>query len=450
MNSDFGEKTIPHVDLLFTYALLITGENRQAEKILSKTFAKAFWFWQYLSKETDIKFWLIRIMMNIFRNNPDYAESGNVQISQNKSIDLSKIKLQDYNKEFDYQKIKLLGQLISSLPLLLKEVIIFTDVLKFNYELVEDLTETPEVTIRKRLFDARKEILFGWLQNKSKELSLQAEELSLKDKLFVINRVDNKELEESQSEKVSLLKSETESQGFVKNIIVKNISLQPIRERIKIKLVNKYASQLRDEIEKTPSPERRSIVRVATFAMVILITMLILIFRPTQENPAEYAAQQVGEDNILVQLKNNYSLYVDGKLNKDLITGDEVTIKDSLATSGLKYKSIIPKFTGWNIESALLTIYNDQKLINLIYKNKLGKKLYLYQVPLQLVEIRKIVKLAPVLMEYLEANNCYSSRDGKTIYLLKYTESHILGFALDDPQKEEVIEICGKSYNRMY
>ncbi|UCH66157.1 MAG: hypothetical protein JSW63_03220 [Ignavibacterium sp.] len=447
MNSDFGEKTIPHIDLLFTYALLITGENRRAEKILSQTFAKAFWFWQHLSDETEIKLWLIRIMMNIFRNNVDYAESGYFQIPQNKSIDLSKIKLQDYDKEFAYQKMKLLSQLISSLPLILKEVIIFTDALKFNYELVADLTEAPEDTVRKRLFDARKDILFGWLKNKSKELSLQDAELSLQDKLLVINRVDNKKLEESHSEKVSLLKNEIESQSFVKKIIVKNISLQPVRERIKIKLVNKYASHLRDEIKKTPSPERRSIVRVATFAMVILITVLILIFRPTQENPAEYAAQQVGEDNILVQLKNNYSLYVDGMFINELITGDEVTFKDSLSDAGLKYKSIIPKFTGWNIESALITTYNDQKLINLIYKNELRKKLYLYQVPLQLVEIRKIVKLAPVLLEYLEAKNCYSSRDGETIYLLKKTDSHILGFALDNPQKEEIIEICGKSYN---
>ncbi len=442
MNSEFGKENIPHIDLLFTYAMLITGENRQAEKILLQTFAKAYWFWKHLSEETDVKLWLIRIMRNIFLTNPVYSESTNLLTRKNKSIDVSSLNdIDDYNK-LDYQKTKHLSQLISSLPLTLKDVIIFADVLKLSYELVADLTEVPQDVVRKRLFNARQIVLIDLLENKSNEFSVSDSQVSSEDKLLIINSVDN-------NEQAGLLENEIKVQSFVKNII-NNISLPPVRDRIKINLVNKYASHLKGEIEKTPSAERRSIVRVATFAMIVLITILILLFRPAQENPAEFAAQQVGEDNILVHLKNNYSLYLDGNYSSDMKIGDESKIKDFLLTAGLEYKSILPKFSGWKVKNLYITSCKEVRLINLIYKNESGAILYLYQVPLQLVDKMKIIKLTPALLDYLETNKCYSSREGTTYYILKKTKSHILGFALTEPRKEELIEICGKSYVSLF
>jgi RNA polymerase sigma-70 factor (ECF subfamily) len=450
MNSEFGKKTIPHIDLLFTYAVLVTGDNRKAEKILSQTFAKAYWFWNHLSEEIDVKLWLIRIMMNIFRSTPAYSERANAQILQNKSTDLATINMQDNNKEFDYQKKKHLSQLISSLPLTLKEVIIFTDVFKFRDELAADLVEVPEGVIRKRLIDARKIILFGWLQKKLKELSVLDAQISLEDKILIINTVGDKELEDSKNEKAGLLKQEIESQSYVKNIIDKNISLQSVREAIKLKLINKYAAELKDEIKKETSPERRGVVTIATIAMIILITVLIILFRPPQENPGEYAAQQVGEDNILVQLKNNYSLFLDGKFDTNLIIGNEMTIKDFLSTAGFRHESMFPRFTGWDIKSLFLTSYKEVQITNLIYENEVGRNFYLYQIPLQLVDEKHILNLTPELMDYLDSNNCYSSRNGTTLYLLKKTEGHIVGFVLEDPKKEVIIEICSKSYKSIF
>ena len=186
MNTEFGNKTIPHIDLLFTYALLITGENRKAEKILLQTFANAFWFWKHLSEETDIKLWLIRIMMNIFRSLPENNKPVEDQIIENKTIDVSSLNVQDINTQFDYKSTERFRQLISSLPLTLKEVIIFADALKFSNELVADLVEVPEDVIRKRLFDARKLILFGWLQYNSNIISTENVQIGLNEKLLII------------------------------------------------------------------------------------------------------------------------------------------------------------------------------------------------------------------------------------------------------------------------
>ncbi len=70
LNSDFGEKTLPHINHLYTYALLITGDESKAEKVLMKTYAEAFHFTNIFQKKQYIKLWLTRIMMNICKNDP--------------------------------------------------------------------------------------------------------------------------------------------------------------------------------------------------------------------------------------------------------------------------------------------------------------------------------------------------------------------------------------------
>lgn len=449
MNSEFGKKTIPHADLLFTYALLITGENRKAEKILSLTFAKAFWFWKHLTEDTDIKIWLIRIMLNIFRNSSEYNEPEDDLLFQNKTIDLSSSNIQELQKELDYQKAKHLNQLISSLPVRLKEVIIFTDILKFKYELTADLIEVPVDAIRKRLFDARKVILFKWLQQYPGLSSAENINIGLIDKLSIINFIDKNEDEELNDKTTNLLKQEIESQYLIKNTIEQNISLHQVRETVKLELIKKYAAHQKNEKIETSS-ERRGIVTFITIVMILLITIVIIFFRPSQENPAEYAARQVGEDNILVQLKNSYSLFIAGKYDSNMIYGNEMMIKNFLSTAGFSEEIVLPGFSGWKIKKVFLSSYKNVNLRNFIYENDAGKSLYLFQIPLKLIDDNQLLQLTPGLMKYLETNNCYSSRNGTTLYVLKKTERHIFGIVVENPKKELILEICSNSSNSIF
>ena len=442
MNSEFGDKTIPHIDLLFTFALLVTGEIRKAEKILSQTIAKAYWFWEHLSKEIDIKLWLIRIMMKIIRGIPEYNNSEDDQIIENKIIDISTLNVQDVIKQYNYKNTEHFLRPLSSLSLRLKEVIFIVDVLNFSHELTADLIEVPENVIKKRLFDARKIILFRLLQQNSDASITENVQIDLHDKLWTINSVDKNELGEMNEGKTKLLEQEFESQKFVKNIIATSFPIQHLRQLVKTKIIKKYATHLIEKIKKEGTSERRGIVTIATIAMIFLITLLIILFRPTVQNPGEYAARQVGENNILVQLKNNYSMYWDGKFDNNIITGDERMIKNFLSRTDLKYESILPKFAGWNVKKFFITLYKKIKLINYIYENEEERILYLYQIPLQIVEDEHILQLTPELLDYLDSNNCYSSRNGTTFFLLKKTNSHILGFVLEDSKMEWIIEIC--------
>ena len=443
MNSEFGNKTFPHVDLLFTYALLITGENRNAEKILSQTFANAFWFWKHLSEETDIQTWLIRIVINIFRSLPIDDESGDALIIDNKTVDLSSIIALDIDRKFDYQKDKLLRQIISSLPLNLKEIIIFIDILKFSYERTADLIEVPEDVIKRRLFDARKIILFRWLRhNSTDKLTAKNVQISLQDKLVVISSVDDQNSEVINDGRKNLIKQEIDAQNILKNTITKNISIQPVRQALKIKLVKKYAPQLTDKINNIASSEKKGMVKFVTIAMIIIVSILIILFRPTSENPGEFALGQVGKDNILVMLKNNFAMFLDSRNDSGVVSSDEIIKGNFLSTDGYQEKTNPPGFSGWKIKSQFLSSFGEVKLTNFIYENEIGADMYLLDIPLTLVEEKKILKLTPELMNYLDKNNCYSLRNGATIYLLKKTEGQILGIALENPKREIIIEIC--------
>jgi len=445
MNSDFGNKTFPHIDLLFTYALLIIGDNRNAEKIISQTFAKAFWFWKHLSEETDIQTWLMRILINISRSLPGESKSVDDQIIENKTIDFSSITALDIDRELDYQQNKLLRQLISSLPLKFKEVIIFTDVLKFSYEHTADLLEVPEDVLKRRLFNARTMILFKWMQGHSNKSTAENVQISLQDKLSIISLVDNQELEVTDDERTHSLKQEIDSQILLKNSITKNISLQPVRQALNIKLLKKYAPHLTDKLNNVASPEKKGIVKLVTIATIILVTILIILFRPIQENPGEYAINQKGKDNILVLLKNNYSMFLDGSYDSIMISGEEIKTGIFKSADEVQIRISPPGLSGWKIKSLFFSSVREIKLANVIYQNEAGENLYLMQIPLRLVEEKKILNLTPELMNYLDTNHCYSVRNEAKIFLLKKTEEHILGFALENPKKELILEICSSS-----
>ena len=166
LKSDFGEKTLQHKNHLYTYALLITGDESKAEKILMKTIAEAFSFYKYLSEETVIKLWLTRIMMNICKNvqSSEYIKVKDQNILQ--ADVLVSFNTEELEKEPSFKISQKLITTIPSLPFELKEVLILIDILELNYDITADLIDIPEGNVRKRIFDARKSLLISLLFDK--------------------------------------------------------------------------------------------------------------------------------------------------------------------------------------------------------------------------------------------------------------------------------------------
>jgi len=444
VNSDFGEKTLPHVNHLYTYALLFTGDESKAEKILMKTYAEAFSFYKYLSEETGINLWLTRIMMNICKNDPSLenakVENQNIlQVNVLESFDT-----EDLKQELSFKITQQLITKIPSLPFELKEVLILIDILKFNCDTAADLIDIPEGTVRKRIFDARKYLLIKLLPDDSKFNLDQSSQLDYEDKKFITSYIDVKVQKDLRSENKRNFKQEIDAQIFIKSFLNEHLKLQQVRDAVYFRIIKKFAPDQKDKIKRKNIGERRRFVAVSTIAMFILIAVLIIISKPPSITPKEIAAEQSGEDNIFIQLKNNYLLFSETKFTGYMVFGNEEYLSKQLKSSGFENKPVFFNYKSWEIESSSTTEFKGKKLASYFYKNADGKYLYVFQVPLSLVEEDAILKLSENMRDFLNSGQCFSIRKDDTVYLLKKSSENIFGFAINQQNRELIAEICRK------
>src|SRR3989304_2753701 len=83
---DFEREAVPHMDVLYNYALRMTGNEDDASDLLQETYLKAYRFWDKYEKGTNIRAWLFRIMKNSYINRyrketrePDTVDYENVE-----------------------------------------------------------------------------------------------------------------------------------------------------------------------------------------------------------------------------------------------------------------------------------------------------------------------------------------------------------------------------------
>jgi hypothetical protein len=113
-------------------------------------------------------------------------------------------------------------------------------------------------------------------------------------------------------------------------------------------------------------------------------------------------------------------------------------------SSGFENKLVFFNYKSWKIESGFTTDFNGEKLANYIYTNADDKYLYIYQVPLSLVEEKKVLKLSENLLDLLNSGKCFSNKKRGTVYLLKKSSESIFGYAIDKENRDLMLEICKK------
>ncbi len=443
MNSDFGEKTLPHINHLYTYALLITGDESKAEKVLIKTYSEAFSFYKYLSAETNIKLWLTRIMMHICKNDSS-LENPKVEDNNKEAGVLVSLNTEDLQQEPSFKITQKLITVIPSLPFELKEVLILIDILKFKYDTVTDLIDIPEGTLRKRIFDAQKSLLRNLVSDDSKFTQEQNSQLNYEDKKFITSFIDVKIQKDHYSEEGKNFKQEIDAQIFIKSFLDEHLKLQQVRDAVYFRIIKKFAPDHKIEIKKKNLGERKGLVAVSTIAMFILIAILIIISKPPVLSPKEIAAEQFGEDNILIQLTNNHSLFSENEITRDMVFGNEEYLSKYFESSGFKNKTVFFSYKSWKIESGFTTDFNGEKLANYLYKKADDMYLYVYQVPLSLVEEKTVLKLSEYLLDLLNSGKCFSNRKGEMVYILKKSGANIFGYAINKQNKDLLLEICKK------
>jgi RNA polymerase sigma-70 factor (ECF subfamily) len=160
---EFEAEALPHMDILYNFALRTTGNEDDARDLMQETYLKAYRFWDKYEQGTNIRAWLFRIMKNSYINRyrketrePDTVEYGDVD----NFYDTIRAESTDTN---DLQQ-KLFGNLLGdevtealqSLPEDFRTVVILCDIEGLTYEEIAEFLDCPIGTVRSRLHRGRK------------------------------------------------------------------------------------------------------------------------------------------------------------------------------------------------------------------------------------------------------------------------------------------------------
>lgn len=179
---DFEKVAMPFMDLLYNYALKMTGNPDDAADLVQETYLKAYRFYDKFEKGTNIKAWLFRILKNSFINDyrkvvkePDKVDYEDVQnfyenIKSNE-VEGNHIEEDVFSNLLDDEISKALGDL----PEDFRTVIILSDIEGFTYEEIAEFVDIPVGTVRSRLHRARK-VLYANLYDYAKDRGLVDEQ----------------------------------------------------------------------------------------------------------------------------------------------------------------------------------------------------------------------------------------------------------------------------------
>jgi RNA polymerase sigma-70 factor, ECF subfamily len=172
---EFESEAVPHMDILYNYALRMTGNSDDANDLVQETYLKAYRFWDKYEKGTNIRAWLFRIMKNSYINRyrkeskePDTVDYDDIANFYNTIRD-------QYTDQNDLQE-KIFGGLLEddvartleSLPEDFRTVVILSDIEGLSYEEIAEFVDCPIGTVRSRLHRGRK-ILQAKLFNYAKK-----------------------------------------------------------------------------------------------------------------------------------------------------------------------------------------------------------------------------------------------------------------------------------------
>lgn len=162
-DSLYQQEMIPHMSLLYNYALRLTNNQDDAKDLIQDTYLKAYRFIDKYQRDTNAKAWLFRILKNSFINTyrknsrtPDQVEYSEIE----DYVDLMKDETAPANDMRQDMYHHLLGdEVVSAMDSLNEEfrtIIILSDLEELTYEEIAEILDIPLGTVRSRLHRARK------------------------------------------------------------------------------------------------------------------------------------------------------------------------------------------------------------------------------------------------------------------------------------------------------
>lgn len=180
---EFEELTLPHLDPLFSAALRLTKNERDAEDLVQDTFLRAYRFFDKFERGTNIKAWLFKILTNTFINRyrRNVKERSIVEGSEKETVHerfISRRATEYAANPEQYFFDRLLSddvlRSIDELPIDFRLVVILADLQDFSYNEIAEIVGCPVGTVMSRLYRGRK-LLQKKLKDYAKDSGLVSE-----------------------------------------------------------------------------------------------------------------------------------------------------------------------------------------------------------------------------------------------------------------------------------
>ena len=176
----FQTEMVPHMNLLYNFALRTTNNVEDAKDLLQETYLKAFRFIDKYEEGSNAKAWLFRIMKNSYINEyrknsraPKQVNYDDIQdyyeLIRERSHDSNDMRRQFYDNLLEDEVVSAMETLDEEF----RTIIILSDLEQLTYEEISDILDIPLGTVRSRLHRARKV-----MQQKLREFAIRKGYLS--------------------------------------------------------------------------------------------------------------------------------------------------------------------------------------------------------------------------------------------------------------------------------
>ncbi len=162
---EFEALALKHLDPIYSAALRLTKNERDAEDLVQDTFLRAYRFFDKFERGTNIKAWLFKILTNTFINRyrRRVKERTAVEGSERETVHerfLSRDATDYAANPEQYLFDRLLSDdilaAVDSLPLDFRLVVILADLQEFSYKEIAEILGCPVGTVMSRLYRGRK------------------------------------------------------------------------------------------------------------------------------------------------------------------------------------------------------------------------------------------------------------------------------------------------------
>lgn len=162
---EFEELALSHLDPLYSAALRLTKNERDAEDLVQDTCMRAYRFFDKFERGTNIKAWLFKILTNTFINRyrRRVKERSVVEGVEREAVherfisrDATDFAANPERYFFDRLLSDDVLRAIDQLPIDFRLVVILADLQEFSYKEIAEILECPVGTVMSRLFRGRK------------------------------------------------------------------------------------------------------------------------------------------------------------------------------------------------------------------------------------------------------------------------------------------------------